>query len=1002
MSHIFISYSRKDIDFAQKIVTILAENNLDTWIDWKSIPKGEKWLDEIYFGIEGADAFLFLISPDSVKSEYCNKEIDHAVKNGKRILPIVIRDTDRKDIHPEINKRNWVFCREGEDDFNKVIEETHNTIHTDYEWLKYHTRLQVKALEWERNQDASRLLRGKELKEEEQRFAIITSQKDPQPTDLQRIFIQESREHTRTTRRRNSMVLILVILTISFLSASSYFLWEYSNNESLRANQEATQRSVAELAESEARANQIAVQAENKIMGNGDVVEAAQLILNSDQVISSFEIKKATYLLSALPMPDKILEDLGNEISDAEINRQNTLILTVGIDGGHAIVWDTGNGEALFSLPITRISSAKFSPDGKKVISTDWGNRIRVWNANNGFQVYSVDGYGGKLENSNFAQTDPYVVYPCETHFICILNYDTGEQQYKIDTQVDRVATAGFGLDDSLVIVGSDQKINILDARNGTLIRSMVSNPCGDIALSPQGYWLACESYNGKITIWDYMTGEQVAVFENANFENGGEGLVRANLSVTFSSAGRMIGMTTAHGEAAILNIDQGSQVKLETQDVVSLDFDPDGKTIITGHLDGTARIWNTGSGVELIKLQSHNDVVLSAHFIAGNKVVTTSVDGTARVWNLTPLNLIQNISTREFISKSEFSHSAETIALVTSNNTVLIWNVKNDSKIFVLDGHEEDIVSIDFSFDDQYLVSASRDGTFRIWDLSNGTSVKAIDWHQNDVLSAKFSSDGKYIVSASLDGNACLWDAKSGDLVHTFMGHESGVFYTGFNQDGSELLTIDYSGVIGHWDVSKGELIRFYKMEASGLDSAFNLGYVSAVFSEDGRMITAVGKDEVARVWNADTGEQVALFWDHPGITSVLFSPEGDELLTYGADNVLRIWDISSGDMDMELIGHSGESDTTISAGIVSVRYSQSGKEIISIGRDDTLRIWDLEKGQSLAVLSMSRTYSASISADGMKIGAYDYFGNFNILSIDYEGLIGSIKLRLDVLGIQ
>jgi len=48
MSHIFISYARKDIDFAQKIVDALAANNLDTWIDWKSIPKGEDWELETY------------------------------------------------------------------------------------------------------------------------------------------------------------------------------------------------------------------------------------------------------------------------------------------------------------------------------------------------------------------------------------------------------------------------------------------------------------------------------------------------------------------------------------------------------------------------------------------------------------------------------------------------------------------------------------------------------------------------------------------------------------------------------------------------------------------------------------------------------------------------------------------------------------------------------------------------------------------------------------------
>ena len=133
MSHIFISYARKNIDFALKIFKALENDNLDAWIDLDDIPKGEDWEQEIYRGIEGADAFLFLISPDSVTSQMCNKEIAHAVKNGKRILPIVIRDTDPKSIHLEISKRNWIFCRDGQDDFNKAIEETRETIHTDYE-----------------------------------------------------------------------------------------------------------------------------------------------------------------------------------------------------------------------------------------------------------------------------------------------------------------------------------------------------------------------------------------------------------------------------------------------------------------------------------------------------------------------------------------------------------------------------------------------------------------------------------------------------------------------------------------------------------------------------------------------------------------------------------------------------------------------------------------------------------------------------------------------------
>jgi response regulator RpfG family c-di-GMP phosphodiesterase len=193
MSHIFISYSRRDLDFAQKIVDALATSNLDTWIDWKSIPKGEDWVQEIYRGIEEADAFLFLISPDSVGSEMCNKEIEDAVKNGKRILAIVLSDTDPNVIHPEISKRNWIFCRDGRDDFKKAMEDALKTIHTDYEWLKYHTRLQVKALDWERQRDSSRLLRGKELQEAEQKLATADTRKDPQPTTVQRQYVLASR-----------------------------------------------------------------------------------------------------------------------------------------------------------------------------------------------------------------------------------------------------------------------------------------------------------------------------------------------------------------------------------------------------------------------------------------------------------------------------------------------------------------------------------------------------------------------------------------------------------------------------------------------------------------------------------------------------------------------------------------------------------------------------------------------------------------------------------------
>ena len=79
MSDVFISYSRKDIDFVQWVFDVLTSRDRDPWADWQDIPPTADWLAEIYSGFEAADFFPFIISPDSVMSEICTLEIEHAV-----------------------------------------------------------------------------------------------------------------------------------------------------------------------------------------------------------------------------------------------------------------------------------------------------------------------------------------------------------------------------------------------------------------------------------------------------------------------------------------------------------------------------------------------------------------------------------------------------------------------------------------------------------------------------------------------------------------------------------------------------------------------------------------------------------------------------------------------------------------------------------------------------------------------------------------------------------
>ena len=106
MPGLFISYSRIDIESARRLTEAFKGQDLDFWIDWAGIPPTVDWWKEIEKGIEEADIFLFLLSPDSVKSKVCGKEIEHAVKNGKRLIPLVVRDIKADESPSELRPLN--------------------------------------------------------------------------------------------------------------------------------------------------------------------------------------------------------------------------------------------------------------------------------------------------------------------------------------------------------------------------------------------------------------------------------------------------------------------------------------------------------------------------------------------------------------------------------------------------------------------------------------------------------------------------------------------------------------------------------------------------------------------------------------------------------------------------------------------------------------------------------------------------------------------------------
>ena len=214
MADIFISYSRKDQAFVRRLDASLKNRGRDTWVDWEGIRPTEEWMRAIYGAIEGADAFVFVLTPDYVASDVCARETARAAAHNKRMVPIVAREVDPKAVPESLAKLNWIFCRET-DDFEKAIDDLISTLDTDPDWIHAHTRLLTRAIEWEnKGKNNSFVLRGDDLQSAEQWLAQAGADKDRQPTALQTEYIIASRK--AATRRQR---IALGAVTFGFVVA---------------------------------------------------------------------------------------------------------------------------------------------------------------------------------------------------------------------------------------------------------------------------------------------------------------------------------------------------------------------------------------------------------------------------------------------------------------------------------------------------------------------------------------------------------------------------------------------------------------------------------------------------------------------------------------------------------------------------------------------------------------------------------------------------------------
>ena len=143
----------------RKLNDSLDSSGGDAWVDWEGIPLSSDWMEEITRAIEGGDAFLFVISPDSLASKVCMEELELGLKYNKKLVPILYREPEKgQDMHEKLAATNWVYLRE-QDDYDATIPKLIESIQTDLGWVRQHTRLLQRATEWDDKKQNNSFLR---------------------------------------------------------------------------------------------------------------------------------------------------------------------------------------------------------------------------------------------------------------------------------------------------------------------------------------------------------------------------------------------------------------------------------------------------------------------------------------------------------------------------------------------------------------------------------------------------------------------------------------------------------------------------------------------------------------------------------------------------------------------------------------------------------------------------------------------------------------------------
>ncbi len=726
---VFISYSRKDGDFARQLNSKLQEASKTTWFDQESIASGVDFESELYKGISSANNFVFILSPDAVLSQYCEREVDYAHEQGKRILSVLAREIDAHSLPKKLRLINWIdfTTKPFADSFAELVQE----LELDREHVQRHTELQQRALDWSKHQKSKDFLLNNSACENAEIWhdTAVSSHKQPAPTALQTGFINDSRRAIRQANRRKNAMLAWAMAGMVI----SVMLAVVAVQKMLEADEQRKQAQVNEIyAKAAVSEANFSLQAHFDGLLQG--LDAAQRLQSLGALEAATEIQ----------LSHKVINGLQKNLYQIK-ERQRLQIET---NKSYWVEFNTKMNRILIPLD-KNYELYDFNGKHLKTLSHPQGLKLARFIENSSF----IEG---------FSQDDKsYQLWNSEGQLIHTL---TDEQGFK--SNLYNNSSLYNPIKNYLALQTRDKKLRLFDLNNQSFIATpaalnLVDEKWGNIVdfeFSLDADYLVSLTQDKQLQAWHLptqavinMTSEAVnsyALSQRAHIAAG----VTDNASRLWTLQGELI--ATLATTSPIKKIAFNPQAQPENYQ------ETDTKEVLaTLNADKQIQLW-TNQGKLLTTLEHPDGFKFEQlRFSPQGRLLQTSTQNLEQqLWDLDG-NLLFKRPMEYYGAYQEtvFSAQENLIAVKTDEkNSVEIWN-NQGGYLATLKGHEAPIQKIIFHPTNSHIATGGQDNLIKIWN-ANGRLYTTLKGHHDWVMGLAFDSQGEILASASDDLSVRLW----------------------------------------------------------------------------------------------------------------------------------------------------------------------------------------------------------------------------------------------------